>query len=591
MIKQLWNRITLRDIDPLLKCEFLKELGYINHKRLIIAAIPIIIISLIYVIVDIVHIVNRASNTYYIYVHLPLLSFSLIACFFSFWKKARSASEIGTYRKIINTIIINLLMVLVTIITGMDQIEGGDISAYLFVMFAVTSFYLFTIFSGLLFFSSASILFFISVTMMQHNPAVLTGFYLNGFCFTVIAFLFSRFLFQYQLRDFLNKKTIEGHVNKLERISGELASANMLMKKELIMARQIQSAIMPGDFPDNNVINISVAYLPMEETGGDFYDMFMINETKLGIIVADVSGHGVSSALITMMAKMCFNNHSKKYISTSKIMHMVNEELCGVLTDIDNYITVFYGIIDFENNEMEYINAGHNDILIVRKNANIEHLTSQTSFLGKFSGILFQESTVRIEKGDRIVLYTDGIIECRNNQKEFLGLDSFKNMLLEYRCSNAKEMVRQVVDRINKYTDNRKKDDDMTILVADILSDEREKKPDCNDKDNIVDFIDNTQKFIELDKKYGLVIDAYKNGNYKQAIRICENDLYGHYNRKSDIFKLLHLMGYIYYKMDLYQKTLSIWNEAQIIYPANQVLVNNIEVVKNKIYKMKDILR
>ena len=240
-------------------------------------------------------------------------------------------------------------------------------------------------------------------------------------------------------------------------------------KRELLIAQKIQSSLIPQIFPESDHIDFSGMYLPMEALGGDLYDVHKISDKKMGILILDVCGHGVPAALITTMAKISFNSNSRKYESTNEIMHTVNNELCDAIQGSGDYLTAFYCIVDSEKRTIQYTNAAHNDIYVLRHHdLSIEILTQTGPVVGVVKDITYEENKIQLSEGDRLILYTDGVIEARNEKSVLYETERFISLIKANKDKTPKEFVKFLYDDIISFKNNTPSDDDIAILVADI---------------------------------------------------------------------------------------------------------------------------
>jgi len=263
------------------------------------------------------------------------------------------------------------------------------------------------------------------------------------------------------------EELVKERTDELNIANTDLLCAYDKMKKEFIMARKIQKAIMPKEFPISEKINIGGIYIPMDELGGDYYDAFYVSPGKLAIVVADVCGHGVPAALITTMAKVSFKSNAKIGKKCGDVVRSVNDELYPIIGK-QEYLTAFFCIIDLENLSMEYTSAGHNDVYIFKSNGEIIELKTNSFIIG-FSEIdSFTTSEVKIENGDRIVFYTDGIPETKNVEEELYGPDRFKTALIKNSMLSPKILADKIVEEAANFRGKISPDDDMTILIVDI---------------------------------------------------------------------------------------------------------------------------
>ncbi|HOV15861.1 MAG TPA: SpoIIE family protein phosphatase, partial [Spirochaetota bacterium] len=245
----------------------------------------------------------------------------------------------------------------------------------------------------------------------------------------------------------------------------KLSEANKKMKDDLMMAQRIQESLIPKVFPKNDILKMSGLYIPMENLGGDLYDVIKLSESKIAIMILDVCGHGVAAALITTMAKALFNSYSVQGLTCKEVVTNVNRELRNIIGDMGNYLTAFYGIIDLNTQILEYTNAAHTISYVLKKDGSIVEMDTNSTLIGVFENIEFDSSYIKLNEFDKIILYTDGIPESRDASNNLFGYDRFKELLLSNRDLNLKEFVKQIIDNVKDYRKDEPQEDDITLLI------------------------------------------------------------------------------------------------------------------------------
>ncbi|OHD11833.1 MAG: hypothetical protein A2Y34_11505 [Spirochaetes bacterium GWC1_27_15] len=383
-------------------------------------------------------------------------------------------------------------------------------------------------------------------------------------------------------------KTVSEYSENLEDLvhkrTEELSFANLKMKQDLIMAQKIQEALIPKILPKFKDINLSGMYIPMENLGGDLYDVFKLSDTKIGIVIFDVCGHGVAAALITTMAKVSFSSNSNANQTCGEIMFNVNNDISRVIGGLGDYLTAFYGIIDTEKGIFQYSNASHVEPYILRKEGSIIKLEPNSSVIGVIPDLLFAFNEIELLESDKLVFYTDGITEARNKDREIYGNDRFRHILLSNINISAKEVLEKVIADVNEFKGDSYQDDDMTLLIADIsFTQDRYIKIDIEvaREDLFKENQTSSTHFKELNDLLVKALDEYKNGNYDKSIELIDG-IQMEYQRNSDKFVILNLIGHNYYKLNNFTEALKYWNEALLINPNNEDLITNIEVIKRR---------
>jgi serine phosphatase RsbU (regulator of sigma subunit) len=197
---------------------------------------------------------------------------------------------------------------------------------------------------------------------------------------------------------------------------------------ELEMARQIQLSILPSSTPKITGMDIVARYIPMTSVAGDFYDFIVVDERHVGILIADVSGHGLPAALIASMLQVALTAQARHVSEPSKVLAGLNQALCGKFQH--NFVTAAYVYVDLEKNIMNYGGAGHPPLLLWRKSTgSASELLENGLVMGQFEEATYDSLQVPIEPGDRFFLYTDGILETCNPAQEEFGTDRFMKFM------------------------------------------------------------------------------------------------------------------------------------------------------------------
>jgi phosphoserine phosphatase RsbU/P len=210
----------------------------------------------------------------------------------------------------------------------------------------------------------------------------------------------------------------------LREAHAQIAKQLVEINTELEMARQIQLSILPSSTPKINGLEIVARYIPMTSVAGDFYDFIVQDERRVGILIADVSGHGLPAALIASMLQVALTAQTSHVSEPGKVLAGLNRALCGKFQQ--NFVTAAYVYVDLEKNVLKYAGAGHPPVLIWRKSAGIaSQLLENGLVLGQFDDATYDSIEIPIEAGDRFVLYTDGIPETFSPAGEEFGTDRF----------------------------------------------------------------------------------------------------------------------------------------------------------------------
>lgn len=248
----------------------------------------------------------------------------------------------------------------------------------------------------------------------------------------------------------------------------EIAKKDARIETELNLANAIQTNMLPSTFPpfpEHKEIDIYAQMTPAKEVGGDFYDMFLIDDNHLAICMADVSGKGVPASLFMMISKILIKNVSNIDKETNIALTRVNNMLCdGNKTGI--FVTAWFGILDLTTGYLEFTNAGHNPPLIYSKRTGtFEYLrTKPNMVLAGMENINYRKNEIQIEPGDKIFLYTDGVTEATNIKNKLYGEDRLQELLNNNIDLSVEETIKLVKQDIDDFVGNTEQFDDITML-------------------------------------------------------------------------------------------------------------------------------
>lgn len=238
--------------------------------------------------------------------------------------------------------------------------------------------------------------------------------------------------------------------------------------KEFEVARRILQTAIPEGVPVLSSIDIAVKYIPMESVGGDYYDFHITGEGKIGVFISDVSGHGISAALIAAMVKIAFSTMDGIAEMPGKLLTEMNTMLMGNLSG--HFLTAAYFSLDTDTRKLRYARAGHEPLVIHRRRTNefLKYLPR-----GRAMGIVktcnHEVIELTVVPSDRIILYTDGIIEAMNPRGDMFGSRRFMELVMGNVGVSAKELTDLILGQLFKWTGrSRSLDDDFSLVVVDI---------------------------------------------------------------------------------------------------------------------------
>jgi sigma-B regulation protein RsbU (phosphoserine phosphatase) len=266
------------------------------------------------------------------------------------------------------------------------------------------------------------------------------------------------------------KARVRTHI--MLREANELLSRQLLaINSELEMAREIQLSILPSDTPKLKGLDFAARYFPMSAVAGDFYDFIFVDEKHVGILIADVSGHGLAAALIASMLKFAFAAQAPHAFDPALVLSGLNQSLYGKFDR--HFVTAGYVFLDLEKNILSYAGAGHPPLLLwCEREGRVRQFEQNGLFLGPFAKSMYSSIQSPIETGDRLFLYTDGILEFRNRAEEEFGGDRLKELIELNHGLNTAHHLQALVDQMwrwAEHTADQAQSDDLTLLAISIM--------------------------------------------------------------------------------------------------------------------------
>ena len=262
--------------------------------------------------------------------------------------------------------------------------------------------------------------------------------------------------------DTMEKKTI----NYFTELSNAVAEKNKV-EAELNLAAGIQASMLPSTFPafpDHSEFDIYASMDPAKEVGGDFYDFFMIDESHLAIVVADVSGKGVPASLFMVIAKTLIKDHTRLGTNPGKVFERVNKLLCESNKE-EMFVTAFEGILDLKTGQLEYVNAGHEIPFICRKGGVFAPVSIKSNFvLAGFENVKYETGILTLNPGDKLFEYTDGAPEATDAGNQLYGMKRLEKVLAAHSNDSPADILPAVKADIEEFVGQAPQFDDITML-------------------------------------------------------------------------------------------------------------------------------
>lgn len=240
------------------------------------------------------------------------------------------------------------------------------------------------------------------------------------------------------------------------------------IQQELGIAARIQQSMLPRTFPPfpgREEFELYATMFAAKEVGGDFYDFFLIDEHRLGFVIADVSGKGVPAAIFMAVSRTLLRATALEKLPPGKCLEYVNAALSSD-SDTTMFVTVFYGILHTDTGEVEFCIGGHNPPYLFSANGRVQVLDAPTHMLlGVLSDVPYETHRLKLEPGEGMFLFTDGVTEAMDANDVLYSEERLEEVLQKFRDRSADEMVREVVTDVRKHAGDAPQSDDITVLV------------------------------------------------------------------------------------------------------------------------------
>lgn len=238
--------------------------------------------------------------------------------------------------------------------------------------------------------------------------------------------------------------------------------------RDLEIARNIQKSLLPQSPPAVEGVDVIAMSLPAKQVGGDFYDFIPITDQNLGLVIADVSGKGIPAALFMALSQALMRSNSLQDPRVGDSVIRTNRMILECTTS-GLFVTLFYAIIDAQSRVLRYVSAGHNPPILLKKaTGEVHYLEADGIALGVLDAIELEEKEIALETGDVIVLYTDGVTEAINPNKEEFGEDRLMQLIKEQHELPANELIKTIENVVMEFTEDEPQFDDFTLMIVKI---------------------------------------------------------------------------------------------------------------------------
>lgn len=258
----------------------------------------------------------------------------------------------------------------------------------------------------------------------------------------------------------------DGINTTVDSLKHYISEAEARVDAELRVAKNIQDSVLSKVFPEDNRFELYANMLPAKDVGGDFYDFFPIGEDKYAFLVADVSGKGIPAAMFMMNAKTLIKGIAENGASPGVILTKANETLCKN-NEAEMFITAWLGIMDIESGEIVFANAGHNPPVLKNEDGTFTYLKSRPGFvLAGMEGIVYKDNHIKLNPGQSLFLYTDGVTEATDINNKLFGEKRLIESLIESGNMNTRYTCKIVKAAVDKFVGEAPQFDDITMLAV-----------------------------------------------------------------------------------------------------------------------------
>lgn len=269
-------------------------------------------------------------------------------------------------------------------------------------------------------------------------------------------------------RDLTEKnRQLQTAYDELKAAQAQLIEKERL-ERELQVAADIQLSILPDVLPTVDEFDFGARILPARQVGGDFYDVFILKDGRVGVLIGDVADKGVPSALFMARAHALIMAEADIGLTAGDALRLVNTHITR-LQKSTQFVTVLYGILDLTTREFSFARAGHEPPLLLHVDGSVERIPHSPGMaLGLWDAITLDERAVVLAPGDTLLLYTDGMTDCRDPKGEPFGLERIKNTMSDFSDSNAQHICDHLLETLKNYQNGSKQDDDVTLVAVSV---------------------------------------------------------------------------------------------------------------------------
>jgi serine phosphatase RsbU (regulator of sigma subunit) len=283
-----------------------------------------------------------------------------------------------------------------------------------------------------------------------------------------LVYLDSPFILREFTKDDLSLLTVMANIAaiRIENVRlAEIEEAERIMKRDLSQAADIQNQMLPGEAPEVAGTDLAGYNAACRTVGGDYYDFFPYDDGRIGLALGDVSGKGMPASLLMMELHARVQMLAEERMDMRSFMTRLNKATCERCPS-NRFITFFFSVFDPATGELRFANAGHNPPIVLRGNGKAEMLEGSGPVLGIMAAAPYSEQVVHLDRGDMLVLYSDGVTEATNHEYEEFAEERLIEVLRIHRDRRASKIVDAVTSALAEFAAGAPQADDITLLVA-----------------------------------------------------------------------------------------------------------------------------
>ncbi len=260
-------------------------------------------------------------------------------------------------------------------------------------------------------------------------------------------------------------RALEQAYHELQAAQAELVATERV-KRDLEVAAHLQRSILPDQLPQPIGYHFAARAKPAREIGGDFYDVFRLDDQHLGILIADVSDKSIHAAIFMAVSRTLFMTEARRSLSPRQVVETVNDLLLEVSSSDDMFVTAFYGVLHLDDRQLTYVRAGQDKPLLQHADGTHEVLDGLGRFIGMLPALIVEERTIDLQSGDRLILYSDGITDAINEAEQDYGVPRLQKTIWQHRADSVEQLADAIFNDVVSFEGDAPQFDDITLLVA-----------------------------------------------------------------------------------------------------------------------------